>query len=71
MEAACNRDRGIVLSFSCAVANRQGTEKPFLLRKIVGMSRQNRLSEMRVALQFSYRISSCGPYAMRCAIPCQ
>ena len=41
MEAACNRDRGIVLSFSCAVANGQGTEKPFLLRKIVGMSRES------------------------------
>ena len=41
MEAACNRDRGLVLSFSCAVANRQGTEKPFLLRKIVGMSRES------------------------------
>jgi hypothetical protein len=38
-EAACNTDRGIVLSFSCAVANRQGTEQPFLVRTIVGMSR--------------------------------
>jgi hypothetical protein len=40
VQAACNIYRDIVLSFSCAVANRQGTERPFLLRKIVGMSRE-------------------------------
>jgi hypothetical protein len=40
LEAACNSDRGLVLSFSCAVANRQATEKPFLLRTIVGMRRE-------------------------------
>jgi hypothetical protein len=58
MSAACNLDRGIVLSFSGAVANRQGTEKPFLLRKIVGMSLEG--ARVWVSQSESAQWEACG-----------